>query len=125
MIFSNNGERCTAGSRIFVQKTIYSDFVERFTARARRILVGDPMDPKTIVGPMISPAHLAKVRSYIELGPKEGATLLTGGIDAPDPARRDEEGQLRAPDGIRRREEQHAHRAGGDLRPGRLSDPFR
>jgi 5-carboxymethyl-2-hydroxymuconic-semialdehyde dehydrogenase len=84
MIFSNNGERCTAGSRIFVQKTIYADFVERFTARAKRILVGDPMDPKTIVGPMISPAHLAKVRSYIELGPREGATLLTGGVDAPD-----------------------------------------
>ncbi len=45
--------------------------------------MGDPLDEKTIVGPMISQAHLAKVRSYIELGPKEGATLLCGGLDAP------------------------------------------
>jgi 5-carboxymethyl-2-hydroxymuconic-semialdehyde dehydrogenase len=84
MIFSNNGERCTAGSRILVQQSIYADFAQRFAERARRITVGDPMDERTIVGPMISAAHLAKVRSYIELGPKEGATLLCGGLDAPD-----------------------------------------
>lgn len=84
MIFSNNGERCTAGSRILVQKSIYADFAEKFAARARRITVGDPMDEKTTIGPMISPAHLAKVRSYIELGPKEGATLLCGGLEALD-----------------------------------------
>jgi 5-carboxymethyl-2-hydroxymuconic-semialdehyde dehydrogenase len=83
MIFSNNGERCTAGSRILVQQSIYAKFVERFAERAKRIVVGDPLDDKTIIGPMISQAHLAKVRSYIELGPKEGATLLCGGLDAP------------------------------------------
>ncbi|MBC7481240.1 MAG: aldehyde dehydrogenase family protein, partial [Rhizobacter sp.] len=83
MIFSNNGERCTAGSRILVQQSIYADFAKKFAERAKRITVGDPLDDKTIVGPMISPAHLAKVRSYIELGPKEGATLLCGGLDAP------------------------------------------
>jgi 5-carboxymethyl-2-hydroxymuconic-semialdehyde dehydrogenase len=83
MIFSNNGERCTAGSRILVQKSIYADFAAKFAERAKRITVGDPLDEKTIIGPMISPAHLAKVRSYIELGPKEGATLLCGGLEAP------------------------------------------
>ncbi|HEX7890906.1 MAG TPA: 5-carboxymethyl-2-hydroxymuconate semialdehyde dehydrogenase [Ramlibacter sp.] len=83
MIFSNNGERCTAGSRILVQKSIYAKFVDRFVARARKITVGDPLDEKTIVGPMISQAHLAKVRSYIELGQKEGASLLCGGLDVP------------------------------------------
>lgn len=83
MIFSNNGERCTAGSRILVQQSIYADFTKKFAERAKRITVGDPLDQKTIVGPMISQAHLAKVRSYIELGPKEGATLLCGGLDAP------------------------------------------
>ncbi len=83
MIFSNNGERCTAGSRILVQQSIYADFVQQFTERAKLIMVGDPLDEKTIVGPMISPAHLAKVRSYIELGPKEGASLLCGGLDRP------------------------------------------
>ncbi|MGY0196007.1 5-carboxymethyl-2-hydroxymuconate semialdehyde dehydrogenase [Leptothrix sp. BB-4] len=84
MIFSNNGERCTAGSRILVERRIYADFAEKFAARARRIVVGDPMDEKTIIGPMISAAHLEKVRRYIELGPKEGATLLCGGLDAPE-----------------------------------------
>ena len=83
MIFSNNGERCTAGSRILVQQSIYADFAARFAERAKRIVVGDPLDEKTIVGPMISQAHLAKVRSYIELGPKEGATLLCGGLEGP------------------------------------------
>ena len=83
MIFSNNGERCTAGSRILVQKGIYAKFVERFVERAKRITVGDPMDEETIVGPMISQGHLAKVRSYIEIGQKEGANMLCGGLDAP------------------------------------------
>jgi 5-carboxymethyl-2-hydroxymuconic-semialdehyde dehydrogenase len=83
MIFSNNGERCTAGSRIIVQQSIYADFAQKFAERAKRITVGDPLDEKAVVGPMISQAHLAKVRSYIELGPKEGATMLCGGIDRP------------------------------------------
>ena len=83
MIFSNNGERCTAGSRILVEKAIYPEFVKRFVERARRITVGDPLDEKTIVGPMISPVHLEKVRGYIALGSEEGATLLCGGLEAP------------------------------------------
>jgi 5-carboxymethyl-2-hydroxymuconic-semialdehyde dehydrogenase len=83
MIFSNNGERCTAGSRILVQKSIYPRFVEKFTERARRIAVGDPLDEKTIIGPMISANHLEKVRRYIEMGPKEGATMMCGGVDPP------------------------------------------
>jgi 5-carboxymethyl-2-hydroxymuconic-semialdehyde dehydrogenase len=88
MIFSNNGERCTAGSRILVQESIYADFTAKFVERAKRIKVGDPLDESTIIGPMISQAHLAKVRSYIELGSKEGATMLCGGLDAPElPAR--------------------------------------
>ena len=84
MIFSNNGERCTAGSRILVQKNIYAGFTQKFAERARRIRVGDPLDEQTIVGPMISQGHLAKMRRYIELGTKEGATLLCGGLGAPE-----------------------------------------
>lgn len=83
MIFSNNGERCTAGSRILIQRSIYADFVTRFTERAKRISVGDPLQESTLIGPMISPDHLRKVRSYIEKGPKEGAQLLCGGLDRP------------------------------------------
>lgn len=86
MIFSNNGERCTAGSRILVERSIYDKFAERFVARARKLAstVGDPLDENTIIGPMISKAHLAKVRRYIELGPKEGAKLVCGGPGAPE-----------------------------------------
>ena len=97
MIFSNNGERCTAGSRILVQKDIYADFCAKFAERAKRITVGDPLDEKTIIGPMISPAHLAKVRSYIELGSKEGATLLCGGLDTPALAQHVKHGNYVAP----------------------------
>ncbi|WP_276808353.1 5-carboxymethyl-2-hydroxymuconate semialdehyde dehydrogenase [Castellaniella defragrans] len=79
MIFSNNGERCTAGSRILVQRGIYERFQADFAARAQRLTVGDPLDPKTIVGPMISAGHLAKVTGYIEAGRREGARLLCGG----------------------------------------------
>ena len=84
MIFSNNGERCTAGSRILVQKNIYADFCAKFAQRAQRITVGDPLLETTTIGPMISTAHLAKVRGYIELGTHEGATLLCGGLGQPD-----------------------------------------
>jgi len=97
MIFSNNGERCTAGSRILVQQSIYADFAAKFAERAKRIVVGDPLDEKTIVGPMISQAHLAKVRSYIELGPKEGAMLLCGGLEVPQLPDRVRRGNYVAP----------------------------
>jgi 5-carboxymethyl-2-hydroxymuconic-semialdehyde dehydrogenase len=81
MIFSNNGERCTAGSRILVQRGIYKEFCRRFAERAAQIRVGDPLDDATTIGPMISKAHLAKVNHYQRLGVQEGATLLCGGGD--------------------------------------------
>lgn len=79
MIFSNNGERCTAGSRIIVQKNIYEKFVADFVGRAARLTVGDPMDVNTVIGPMISREHQNKVNHYIELGEQEGAKLVFGG----------------------------------------------
>jgi len=112
MIFSNNGERCTAGSRILVQQSIYAGFVEKFTARAKRITVGDPLDENISVGPMISPEHLAKVRRYIELGPQEGAAMLLrrSGFSAADG--RLEERKFRQAHGLRGCEQPHADRAG-------------
>jgi 5-carboxymethyl-2-hydroxymuconic-semialdehyde dehydrogenase len=83
MNFSNNGERCTAGSRVLVQRSIYAAFAERFAERASRLPLGDALDDGTIVGPLISPAHLAKVQNYIALGVDEGARLLTGGPNPP------------------------------------------
>jgi 5-carboxymethyl-2-hydroxymuconic-semialdehyde dehydrogenase len=78
-LYSLNGERCTAGSRLLVQDNIYSDFVEQVAERVARLRVGPPGDPATEVGPLIHPDHWDKVQSYIELAPREGATVLVGG----------------------------------------------
>lgn len=78
-IFSLNGERCTAGSRIFVQQSIYDGFVAEFAARAARLTVGDPREKDTRLGALITRQHWEKVTGYIELGRKEGAQVLTGG----------------------------------------------
>ena len=83
MIFSNNGERCTAGSRILVQKSIYADFVAKFVERAKRITVGDPGSPQTQMGPLISARQRDKVRRLIQTGVDEGARLAAGG-DIPE-----------------------------------------
>jgi 5-carboxymethyl-2-hydroxymuconic-semialdehyde dehydrogenase len=77
-VFSLNGERCTAGSRILVERPIYDEFVERYAARAKNIVVGDPHDPKTEVGALVHPEHYEKVMSYVEIGKSEGK-LVAGG----------------------------------------------
>ncbi|HDR9090060.1 TPA: 5-carboxymethyl-2-hydroxymuconate semialdehyde dehydrogenase [Burkholderia vietnamiensis] len=82
-IFSINGERCTAGSRIFVQRTIYDRFVQAFAQRANRLVVGDPADPATQLGAMITRQHWEKVTGYIRLGEQEGARVVAGGAQAP------------------------------------------
>ena len=82
-IFSINGERCTAGSRIFVQESVYDDFVRKFAERAKRLVVGDPADERTHVGSMITRAHWEKVTGYIRLGEQEGAKILAGGAEKP------------------------------------------
>src|SRR4051794_3868746 len=78
-VFSLNGERCTAGSRILVERSIYDDFVERYAERARNIVVGDPSDPATEVGALVHPEHYAKVMSYVEIGKTEGRLVAGGG----------------------------------------------
>jgi len=83
-IFSLNGERCTAGSRIFIQESIYDRFVEEFAERAKRIKVGDPQDFDTQVGAMITQDHYDKVTGYIKIGLEEGATMLAGGLERPE-----------------------------------------
>jgi 5-carboxymethyl-2-hydroxymuconic-semialdehyde dehydrogenase len=84
MIFSNNGERCTAGSRILVQRSIYADFVARFVERAKKISVGDPLDEQDPGRPHDQPAAPGQGAPLHRPGPAEGATLLCGGVDAPD-----------------------------------------
>ena len=77
-VFSLNGERCTAGSRILVERSMYDEFCTRYAERAKNIVVGDPHDPKTEVGALVHPEHYAKVMSYVEVGKTEGR-LLAGG----------------------------------------------
>ena len=75
--------RCTAGSRIFIQESVYDEFVAEFARRAKNIIVGDPQDLKTQVGCMITQAHYNKVTGYIKIGMDEGANLLAGGLERP------------------------------------------
>ena len=79
MIYSLNGERCTSSSRLLVEETIYDAFTARVADKAKRIRIGHPLDPETVIGPLIHPEHQAKVLSYIALGRAEGATVAAGG----------------------------------------------
>jgi aminomuconate-semialdehyde/2-hydroxymuconate-6-semialdehyde dehydrogenase len=77
--FSNQGEICLCGSRIFVERSIYQKFVDELVERTKELTVGDPIEEKTKVGPLNSEAHMKKVLSYIELAKQEGGQILTGG----------------------------------------------
>src|SRR5271157_2645800 len=78
-LFFNQGQCCCAGSRLFVERKAYDEFVQRSVDRAKRRTVGDPFDAKTEQGPQVDDAQFEKVMSYIESGKKEGAQLLCGG----------------------------------------------
>lgn len=77
--FSNQGEICLCGSRIFVERSLYSKFVEEFVKRTRALTVGDPLEEQTKVGAINSEAHLKKIMSYIELAKQEGGEIIAGG----------------------------------------------
>lgn len=78
--FYTQGEVCTNGTRVFVQESAYPKFIEKLLQRTRQnIIVGDPMDPETNFGALISKKHFDLVSDYIKVGIKEGATLLHGG----------------------------------------------
>ena len=79
MIFSLNGERCTSSSRLIIQKSISSEFIEKICERVKNIQTGNPLDPKTELGPLISKNHQQKVTSYFKTAKEEGASILVGG----------------------------------------------
>jgi 5-carboxymethyl-2-hydroxymuconic-semialdehyde dehydrogenase len=79
MIYSLNGERCTSSSRLLVEASIYEKFTGMVAEKAKQIKVGHPLDPATVVGPLIHPVHEKKVLEYIAIGKAEGATLAVGG----------------------------------------------
>jgi acyl-CoA reductase-like NAD-dependent aldehyde dehydrogenase len=81
-IYYSAGQSCEARSRVLVEQPLYDEFVSEFTARAGAIKVGDPLDPKTQMGSLISAAHRERVHGYVEQGRDEGAEVVAGGEPA-------------------------------------------
>jgi aminomuconate-semialdehyde/2-hydroxymuconate-6-semialdehyde dehydrogenase len=77
--FSNQGQICLCGSRILVQESIYEAFIERFIEKVRLLKVGDPKDPETSLGALVSEAHMNKVLEHIAIAKEEGGIVLHGG----------------------------------------------
>jgi acyl-CoA reductase-like NAD-dependent aldehyde dehydrogenase len=82
-IFYGKGEVCAAGSRLLVERSIYDDFVNRLAERAKKMVPGDPLDPKTRLGALVNEKQVQTVLGYVETGIKEGARLVAGGQRAP------------------------------------------
>jgi 5-carboxymethyl-2-hydroxymuconic-semialdehyde dehydrogenase len=78
-IFTMNGQRCTAGSRLLVQESLYERIVSAVAERAEHVRVGDPTDPRTELGPLIRPEHHERVMSHIATAREQGARVLAGG----------------------------------------------
>jgi betaine-aldehyde dehydrogenase len=85
-VFDNCGQDCCARSRIIVERSVHDQVVELFTAATKKVKVGDPADPATEVGTLVSFKHREKVTGYIDAGLAEGARLVTGGRAPTDPA---------------------------------------
>jgi aldehyde dehydrogenase (NAD+) len=83
-IFFNAGQVCSAGSRVLVQEKAYDEVVERLVARAKSLRMGDTLDRATSLGPVISEKQMKSILDYVDIGQKEGASLVTGGERATD-----------------------------------------
>jgi 5-carboxymethyl-2-hydroxymuconic-semialdehyde dehydrogenase len=82
-VFTMNGQRCTAGSRLLVQQPLYDSILAEVAERARAIRVGDPFDERTELGPLISPEHLERVLGYVDSARDQGARVVAGGERPP------------------------------------------
>jgi aldehyde dehydrogenase (NAD+) len=82
-VFANSGQVCCAGTRLFVQRPVYEEFVARVVEHAGRLRVGDGMDPATDIGPLVSGRQLDRVCEYLAVGRSEGARLAVGGERIP------------------------------------------
>jgi len=82
-MFSHKAEKCSEPTRFIIHESIYDAFVSKIIPKAEAVVCGDPFDPKTQQGPQAHEAHFKKILNYIEIGKREGATLLAGG--KPDP----------------------------------------
>lgn len=119
-VFANSGQICSAGTRLFVEQSIYEEFVGRVAEFGKKLQVGNGLDPNVQIGPLVSEQQLERVTGYLDIGQKEGARALAGGG-------RVTEGPLAkgffvSPTVFAGVQGQHAHRAGGDLRSRHLRD---
>ncbi len=114
-IFSSSGESCIAGSRLFVARSLYAEFMERLTAKAAALRVGDPADEGTQMGPLITAKHRESIEGYVALGPVRRRPAARGRPPARGRAVRAR--LLLPPHHPRRREERLADLPAGNLRP--------
>jgi len=77
--FANQGQICLCGSRVFVERSVYKDFVDRFIEKTSKLKVGDPLDDKTDQGAIVNEAQLDKIKFYVDLAQKEGGEIALGG----------------------------------------------
>jgi aminomuconate-semialdehyde/2-hydroxymuconate-6-semialdehyde dehydrogenase len=77
--FSNQGEICLCGSRIFVERSFYKEFLDEFVSRVKKLTVGDPSEDQTRIGALVSESHMNKVLGYLRLAVEEGGTVVCGG----------------------------------------------
>ncbi|MGY4691431.1 aldehyde dehydrogenase family protein [Salibacterium sp. K-3] len=78
-IYFGQGQVCAAGSRLFVQNSIYDEFMEKFREKVQKIKIGDPLDGSTQMGPQVSQAQLEQIESYVASGVEQGASITAGG----------------------------------------------
>jgi len=78
-VFQNSGQICSAGTRMFVQRGVYDEFVEKVAAYAKALRVGDPLEPDTQLGPVVSSEQLERVTNYLDIGKAQGARTAAGG----------------------------------------------
>jgi aminomuconate-semialdehyde/2-hydroxymuconate-6-semialdehyde dehydrogenase len=95
--FANQGQVCLCGSRVFVERSAYNDFVERFIERTAQLCLGDPLDDKTEQGAIVNKTQLEKIKFYVDLAQKEGGKIALGGSTPQAPNERCREGYFFQP----------------------------
>ena len=118
--YLNAGQVCTSAERFYVMRDVYDDYVREFVDYTESLVMGDPLDPGTDIGPMVSARQRDKVAAQVEQAVSAGASLLTGG---PDTGR--ERGHFFAPAVVTGRAARDRAAARGDVRPGRADRPGR
>ena len=95
--FANQGQVCLCGSRVFVERSVYKDFVDRFIGKASQLKIGDPLDEKTEQGAIVNKAQLDKIKFYVDLAQKEGGKIALGGKSPESPNERCRDGYFFPP----------------------------